>query len=256
MDLSALSVNFSAANLSATNFASVDFSGAVYRIVESQEKVATMNLVDTLDEQLVLESLLDQSKPVSSYGKPRHYLIYTPFRYPPLPHGSRFGSRFEPAIFYAGATLKSALCEAAFYSFYFMSRSKSPFNGVIMNHKTSFAVKVKDQYHIDLTTIKDEAMQARLTSKTDYQYTQSVGRAMRNSDALSFSYRSARCEQQVNVGIFDINAIVSDPFDTQHWQTKQSAEKIVFYCPMEPTQSLEFKRQDYLVGTEIPAPSV
>lgn len=76
-----------------------NYKAQVYRMVESQEKVATMTLVDTLDE------LIEETKPSIRHQKPRHYLIQTPFRYPPLKHGSRFGSRFEPSIFYAGHCL-------------------------------------------------------------------------------------------------------------------------------------------------------
>ncbi len=62
-----------------------EISGTVYRLVESQEQVATLGYVDTLDEQALLEQMLESTKPVykedlSAY----HYLLSTLFRYPPL----------------------------------------------------------------------------------------------------------------------------------------------------------------------------
>ena len=73
--------------------------------MESQEQVATNRLVATLAEQDLLESMLEASKPPLPKGTARlDYLLATPFRYPPLPHGSRFGGRHEPSLFYAGVT--------------------------------------------------------------------------------------------------------------------------------------------------------
>ena len=71
-----------------------NYKTSVYRIVETQEYAATMNLVDDLEEQELLEQLLDEVKPPYKKGTQKlHYLISTPFRYPPLKYGSRFGDR-------------------------------------------------------------------------------------------------------------------------------------------------------------------
>ena len=234
---------------------SVEYKGVVYRVVESQEKVATMNLVDTLDEQSLLEELIEQSKPSVQGIEQRHYLIKTPFRYPPLKHGSRFGSRFEPSIFYAGQTLKSAICESAFYSFYFMSRCTSPYEETIINHKTSFSVEVQDSNHIALTKISDPEIKAKLTHKSDYQFTQSMGKTMRKKGISSFSFLSARCEKEVNIGIFDINSIIGEPKSYLNWEVKQTAKNILFYCQMNPNLSLSFSVENFLINGVLPEPS-
>ena len=219
-----------------------------YRIVESQEKVATMKIVDSLDEQFLLEELIDNTKPKSG---DRHYLIQTPFRYPPLKHGSRFGSRFEPSIFYAGLTLNSALCESAFYSFYFLSRMLKPFEGVIMNHKTSFAVAIQSAYCMDLTADKS------LSDKQDYANSQKMGKAMREQAVSVFTYRSARCDDALNIGVFDIDAIVSEkPTAMIEWEIKQTSNKILFFCSSSPDKSVEFSIETFLVNGELPVPSV
>ena len=63
---------------------------------------STMALVDTLDEQHVLERLLDDGKPPVPDGRRAlHYLLFTPFRYPPPPGGSRFRGPNDPGVFYA-----------------------------------------------------------------------------------------------------------------------------------------------------------
>src|SRR5690606_22438971 len=53
-----------------------------WRVVESQHQVATRRLVDTLDEQVLLEKLIDSAKPPDNTRGRQHYLLSTPFRYP------------------------------------------------------------------------------------------------------------------------------------------------------------------------------
>ncbi|WP_206045364.1 hypothetical protein [Oceanicoccus sagamiensis] len=59
-----------------------ELNGRLVRVVESQEQVATNHLVDTLEEQHLLEQMLEENKPGHSH-KGLHYLLATPFRYPP-----------------------------------------------------------------------------------------------------------------------------------------------------------------------------
>lgn len=95
-------------------------SGSLYRLVESQEQVATMGYADSLEEQAVLEEMIEAVKPpyneaINDY----HYLLKRPFRYPPLHWGSLFGKVNEPSLFYAGSTPLFTLAESAYYRFIF-----------------------------------------------------------------------------------------------------------------------------------------
>lgn len=95
-------------------------SGQLLRLVESQEQVATNQLVSSLDRQAVLEDLLETTKPHLRPGTERlDYLLATPFRYPPLKHGSRFGTRSAPSLFYGALKTGTVLAEAAYYRFLF-----------------------------------------------------------------------------------------------------------------------------------------
>ena len=127
----------------------------IHRMVESQEKVATLNLVDTLEEQALLESVIEGSKP-GNINLKRHYLLSTPFRYPPLKYGSRFGSRYEPSIFYGAHSVSTMLNEAAYYAFYFMSGMKERFEMSITSHKTSFQAHIRDAFHVDLSNMDNK----------------------------------------------------------------------------------------------------
>lgn len=67
--------------------------GQVWRMVESQHIAATMKLVDNRDEQDLLESLLESSKPAQPDDTAGlDYLLATPFRYRSKRGGSRFRS--------------------------------------------------------------------------------------------------------------------------------------------------------------------
>lgn len=227
----------------------------INRIVESQEKVATMRLVDSLDEQLLLEQIIDNSKP-KDLNSNRHYLISTPFRYPPLEHGSRFGTTFEPSLFYGSHSINTMLHETAYYSFYFTSAMSTPFPKPVMNHKTSFQVNVDEARYLNLADINDSEFQSRITDKTDYNYSQSIGSVMRKMGISAFSYISARDPNQgFNMGVFDINSIKGNPFNEYQWEIKQSADNIVFFCKEAPTQSTQISIDIFYHDGIIPAPS-
>ena len=92
------------------------FAGDVWRAVEAQHVVSTRALVDTLDEQHVLERVLDQGKPPLPEGAARlHYLLFTPFRYAPPPGGSRFRGPNDPGVFYAADAPRTACAELGYW---------------------------------------------------------------------------------------------------------------------------------------------
>ena len=71
-----------------------------WRVVEGQHQISTRKLVASDAEQALLEALIETVKPGQLSPARLHYLLATPFRYPPLRHGSRFGRRFEPGLWY------------------------------------------------------------------------------------------------------------------------------------------------------------
>ena len=84
----------------------------VFRVVEAQHISSTRKLVDSEKEHEILEILIERTKPHLSQAsefKGLHYLLFTPFRYPPLRHGSRFGKTYEPSLWYGSLELETAL---------------------------------------------------------------------------------------------------------------------------------------------------
>src|SRR5262249_9650428 len=79
-------------------------TGTCWRLVEAQHRVSTLKLVDTVEEQALLEEQIQATKPPLPAGAERlHYLLATPFRYgAPYPVGSRFRrAGFTDGVFYA-----------------------------------------------------------------------------------------------------------------------------------------------------------
>lgn len=186
--------------------------GRVFRIVESQEKVATNELVDTLEEQALLEEMLNATKPaIPEAAQDLSYLLFTPFRYPPLHYGSRFGRRFEPSLFYGSRSLETALAETAYYRLHFwFDMAQPPPIGKIKTQHTAFSAEIKTDNGLKLQDAPFAKYAAQLTSKSSYHATQPLGSMMREHNIEAFEYISARDKDEgLNVGIFSPGAFKS-----------------------------------------------
>ena len=139
----------------------------LWRAVEAQHRVATMLLVDTLDEQALLESLLDASKPALPESMPRlHWLLFTPFRYPPLPSGSRFRGPAEPGVFYGAEERRAACAELGYWRWRFLMDSPA-LEAIGPTAQTLFRTPVAGA-GIDLRRPPFDARRAAWTDPADY----------------------------------------------------------------------------------------
>lgn len=205
--------------------------GELWRMVESQAQVASMTLVDTLEEQAVLEEILDAAKP--PYRDPvegLHYLLKTPFRYPPLKWGSRFGRRHEPSLFYGGCDQRATLIESAFYRlvFFFSIEGEKPEK--MRTEHTLFSVSCGTGKGVELDRPPFDAHQEHLTHKKDYSVTQRLGTDMREAGVESFIYRSARSDDGARCGaLFTLKAFSSNmPGSTSQWLCETSRDGVCF----------------------------
>jgi hypothetical protein len=164
------------------------------RAVEAQHQVSTRKLVDTLEEQALLEDLIEGAKPavrVPAGGAPLHYLLTTPFRYPPLRHGSRFGARHEPGIWYGSETVRTVLAEVAYYRLVFLEGTSAAL-GTVAVPLTLFRVTVRTRAGADLLAAPFAAEVAALASPVAYRTAQALGGALREAGAAVIRYASAR----------------------------------------------------------------
>jgi hypothetical protein len=230
----------------------------VYRIVESQEQVATIGLVDDLDEQFLLEQMLDQAKPAYRKNSQHlHYLLATPFRYPPLKHGSRFGSRMTPSFFYASEEVETALAECAYYRFLFLEGMKTPYLRTINSSYTLFSVFIDSVSAVDLTLL-DEPFQTMLCSVNDYSFTQALGRKLLDKQVKVLRFNSARTTSVLG-GNLGVNVAITQPQEIKStapqqcttWLCSTTAEKVSFSSPKKPV--ISFDQKQFLVDGLFPS---
>ena len=206
-------------------------SGSMFRIVESQEQVATMGLVDSLEEQLLLEQMIEETKPKDE-NKDIHYLLSTPFRYPPLEWGSRFGSKTEASLFFGSKSITTLMCEAAYYRFVFWMGMSTPPSSKLRTQHTVLLIDYKSKYGAQLQLDLFVQHKSVLMDPGNYKDTQKLGNAMRVFGIKAFEYISARDpEERVNVALFDIEALASKkPVDTTQWFCETDGDQVLFRC--------------------------
>lgn len=234
--------------------------GQLYRLVESQQQVATMGYVDTLQEQALLESLLDNAKPpypqdFSDY----HYLLKTPFRYPPLKWGSRFGRTHERGMFYAGLAERTTLAECAYYRFVFwhsMQPQNSAARNSIRTEHTMFSVGYKTRFGVSLHEAPFDQHRAALTHPSQYSTTQQLGSDMREAGVQAFEYTSARDPDAGHcAALFSAAAFAhSKPNESQQWLCELTADQ-VSYKHIGDTAVLHFERSLFLADDTLPLPA-
>lgn len=229
----------------------------IVRVVESQEQIATLNLVNDVFEQGILEEMLEASKtPFPIQSESLHYLLKTPFRYPPLLYGSRFGSIYESGIFYGSLNIFTALSETAYYRFVYIMGPEVPFPSTITSELTSFSIAVKSKRGILLDEPPFSEYESILTSPTSYTSTQQLGTHMRQSEVEMFRYISARDKNRgKNMGLFSTRAFHHNkPSQFMGWLCQTNMKEIGFISK-EESQRLTFKQTDFWVHDNFPSPA-
>jgi hypothetical protein len=170
------------------------WNGDLWRVVESQSRVATLKLVDTLDEQAILEAELEGSKPlIPAACAGLDYLLATPFRYAPYPHGSRFRRARQPeGCFYAAERVETAVAEEAFYRLLFFLDAPDAKRPANPQERTAFRIAAGTGRAIDLTAPPLNRDAALWGHPTDYAPCQELADAARSAGVEAIRYRSVR----------------------------------------------------------------
>lgn len=230
-----------------------------WRVVEAQHQVSTRKLVDSAEEQILLEELIDRAKPPYTTAPRLHYLLATPFRYPPLRHGSRFGRRHERGIWYGSETRRAAFAEVAYYRLLFLEGTSAPLEPVT-TQLTAFRVRARSSRGIDLTAPPFDAHKRAIASPTKYDASQPLGSAMREGGIELFRFPSAREPGGVNVGIFDPSVFGNAKprgFETWHCTaTRRQVELARRDFASWARETFSFARQAFLVQGALPAPGL
>lgn len=225
-------------------------SCAGFRSVEDQHRSSTRHLVDDEQEHELLEGILERAKPSGRVdSRPLDYLLKTPFRYPPLRHGSRFGRVSEPGIFYGSVEERTCLGETAYYQMSFLRGALGARFVTQEKRFTTFPFSVTSARAVDFTAPPHEALRPRLSHPQSYEISQTVGSALRARSAGFCRFWSARVPGGANVAVLDPEAFSKRTVsarDQRVWYVSVSLERLIFAHKASET-SHTFRQQDFLV---------
>ncbi|MEO1249575.1 MAG: RES family NAD+ phosphorylase, partial [Pseudomonadota bacterium] len=201
------------------------YRGSCWRLVEAQHRVATLKLVDGLDEQSVLEDILEETKPnVPPECRHLHYLFATPFRYgAPYPHGSRFRrAGLTPGVYYAAEHVEAAVAEIAFYRLlFFVDSPDTPYPDGTADF-SAIAAELATERALDLTMHPFSSHASDWTCKTDYSACQALADGAREAGTEVIRTQSVRDRAgRANVAVLTCLAFARpEPIDRQTWRLR------------------------------------
>jgi len=198
------------------------FKGVFWRCVEAQHLVSTLALVDTLEEQRLLEDILEETKPPAPPEcEGLHYLYMTPFRYGLYPSGSRFRRAGKtPGVFYASVAPQTAVIETAFHILLFYADSAATPFPANPNEYTPFDVPLGAKAAIDLTSAPFNAASDLWTELNDYSGCQALEEKARGEGVDLIIYQSVRDpERRMNGALLDCRGFAAKkPKRHQSWK--------------------------------------
>jgi hypothetical protein len=200
------------------------YAASAWRLVEAQHMVSTMKLVDGTTEQTLLEDILEETKPpVPEECRHLDYLLSTPFRYRPYPHGSRFRrAGLTPGVWYGAEQPETAAAEMVFYRFLFYAESPdTPFPDDAAEY-TAFAASISTPVAIDLTTGALAQDEPRWTHLTEYGPCQDLAETARVIGNEVIRYMSVRdADRRMNLAVLSCNAFAdAHPVERQTWRIR------------------------------------
>ena len=201
----------------------------LWRAVEAQHVVSTMALVDSVAEQTLLESLIEAQKPAPpASADDLHWLLYTPFRYPPLPGGSRFRAPTDPGMFYGADEIRTCCAELGYWRWRFLM--DSPGLGALEGRpQTIFRVAVATTM-VDLRRPPFLRDRRQWTDREDYAPTQAFARVAREAALGAIRYESVRDPDHGGCGAVLTPAAFAEktPQDVQSWWLSVTPDRVIW----------------------------
>jgi hypothetical protein len=163
-----------------------------WRAVEAQHVVSTLRIAgNDPDLQDLLERILEENKPaLPAEVAGLHYLLATPFRYPPAHHGSRFRSWSDPGVLYAALERRTACAEMGYWRWRFVQDSEG-LREIPASPQTVFQLVARGPA-IDLLQGSFSERDPLWSDTVDYTATQALGRVARGEEIGLIVYRSVR----------------------------------------------------------------
>ena len=224
------------------------YRGKLWRIVEAQHRISTNRLATGADDQVLLEQLVEEVKPVlPAAARHLHYLLATPFRY-----GHKSGSRFrrageKPGIFYAAESVATALAETAYWRLRFHSRSPGFRPPSVTVEHSAISVTVAVERLLDLCASPYDEAAALWMDPDDYSACRIFAAEARAIDTQAIRYASVRdSRHRANVALFD-PAVFRDPAprNAQTWHFRFEHGELTAFGAFPSKERLHFRPSDF-----------
>jgi hypothetical protein len=193
-----------------------------------------MKLVDTLDEQTLLEEEIERTKPpIPPECADQHYLLSTPFRYGRYPGNSRFRREgYSPGVFYGSEFAATAVAETVFYRLLFFAESpETPWPRNPLEF-TGFEASYDAPLAIDLMAPPFSDAEERWARLADYGPCLELADAAREAGLLLIRYRSVRDPNgRANLAVLSCTAFAaSEPVSYETWRIALSTKGAFALC--------------------------
>jgi len=223
---------------------------ALWRAVEAQHVASTMALVDSIEEQHALERLLDDTKPPIPAGAAHlHWLLFTPFRYPPAPGGSRFRGPNDPGVFYGADAIRTACAELGYWRWRHLLDSPA-LDAMPTKPQTVFQVKLKIDA-VDLRANPFARDRRHWTDASDYSRCQDFGRTARAAGIGAIRYESVRDpKHDACCAVLSPSAFAPPiPVEQQTWMLSVARERVIW----QRTHVLDIEEHEFAAAQWSPS---
>jgi hypothetical protein len=214
----------------------------LWRAVEAQHIASTLRLVANVEEQLLLERILDKSKPsLPKDATDLHYLLATPFRYV-SPIGSRFRAPGDAGVWYGAEKERTACAELGFWRWRFLTDCAG-LDSLGPSPQTVFRAGI-DGRMVDLTAAPFKRARADWTDRNSYGMTQRFAQAARAADIDAIRYESVRDpEHAAAVAVLSAACFKPrQPLDQRIWLLTVRPEAAIW---QREGESHEFRAKDW-----------
>jgi len=223
-------------------------------MVETQFRAATARLTASIADQAILENVLEESKPrmpVECDGL--HFLLATPFRYAPYPHGSRFRRAGQAeGVFYASEEVPTAVAEVAFLRLLFLAEAPTARPPSRAVEHTVFGVACASENAIDLRRAPLVRDSAAWTHRNDYAACQALADVARRAGIEAIRYQSVRDPQRrANAAVLS-PAVFAEPVPRafQSWHVVPARHSVRAWCE-SPRLEIEFALADFAADARL-----
>lgn len=199
-----------------------------WRAVEAQHIASTMLLADSVEEQEVLETILESSKPpIPIEAAALHWLLFTPFRYPPLPSGSRFRAPYDPSVFYAADERRTACAESGYWRWRFLMDSE--LDTIQPRQQTLFQSDIQGSC-IDLRVAPFLVERDKWIRDADYAPCQAIAREARSLGVQIVRYESVRDPSRgACLAVLSPTAFAKpEPINSQTWNLYVTRTRVIW----------------------------